>query len=116
MPSSTKPVATTREIEASIALPLDFDGEYEATFQFPEPTWLQVGDSSPVKVLAFTSRQTWGHAEEKVVFGVGVEGLSAALVLRSLDGSIHRMVSNHDPQRWAFDAEGKVVPRNECDR
>jgi Restriction endonuclease len=104
------------EIEDAIAPPLDFDGEYETTFEFPEPTWLQVGNSSPVKVLAFTSRQTWGHAEEKVVVGVGVEGLNAELVLRSLDGSIHRMFSNHDLQRWTFDAKGKVVPRNEFDR
>lgn len=104
------------EIEAAIVPPLDFDGEYETTFRFSEPTWLQVGNDSPVKVLAFTSRQSWGHAEKKVVVGVGVEGLTAELVLRSLDGSIHRMFSNHDLQRWTFDAEGRVVPRNEFDR
>jgi hypothetical protein len=104
------------EIEAAIAPPLDFDGEYEATFCFPEPTWLQVGDESPVKVLAFASRQGWGHAEQKVVVGVGIEGLNAELVLRSLDGSIHRMFSNRDLQRWTFDAGGTVVPRYQFDR
>jgi hypothetical protein len=104
------------EIEAAIAPPLDFDGEYEANFHFPEPTWLQMGGAPPVKVLAFRSLQSWGHAKQEVVVGVGVEGLTAELVLRSLDGSIHRMFSNRDLQRWTFDAQGAVVPRDEFDR
>lgn len=104
------------EIESAIAPTLGFDGEHEATFSFPEPTWLQLGKAPPVKVLAFTSLQSWGHAKQEVVVGVGVEGLTAELVLRSLDGSIHRMFSNRDLQRWTFDAEGAVVPRDELRR
>jgi hypothetical protein len=99
------------EIERAIAPPLDFDGEYRATYDFPDPTWLQVGTAPSVKVLAFASVQPWGHAKQEIVVGVGIEGLAAELALRSLDGSIHRMFSNRDLQRWTFDASGNVVPR-----
>jgi hypothetical protein len=102
------------EIKAALSPPLDFDGEYTATHHFTEPTWLQVGDAAPVKVLGFKSRQGWGRAEQTVVVGVGIEDLTAELVLRSLDGSIHRMFSNRDLQRWTFDADGMVVPRGEA--
>lgn len=99
------------EIERAIAPPLDFDGEYDVTFEFPGPTWLEIGDEPSVKVLAFRSRQDWGHARQEIVVGIGVEGLTAELVLRTLDGSIHRMFSNRDLQRWTFNTEGEVVPR-----
>jgi hypothetical protein len=99
------------EIEAALSPPIDFEGEYVGTHRFPEPTWLQVGESAPLKVVGFKFRQSWGHATEEVVMGEGIAGLTAELALRSLDGSIHRMFSNRDLQQWTFDPDGKVVPR-----
>jgi hypothetical protein len=87
------------EIEKAIAPPLDFDGEYNVTFEFPQATWLQVADEPAIKFLAFRSRQDWGHIKQEVAVGIGVEGLTAELVLRTLDGLIHRMFSNRDLQR-----------------
>ncbi|MGH3430766.1 MAG: restriction endonuclease, partial [Mycobacteriales bacterium] len=101
------------EIEKALSPPLDFEGEYEGTHRFAEPTWLQVGEFAPLKVVGFQFRQSWGHATQEVVVGEGIAGLTAELALRSLDGSIHRMFSNHDLQQWTFDADGKVVPRQE---
>jgi len=99
------------EIEAALSPPLDFEGEYAGTHRFSEPTWLQVGESAPLKVIGFKFHQSWGHATEEVVVGDEIAGLTAELALRSLDGSIHRLFSNQDLQQWTFDADGKVVPR-----
>lgn len=101
------------EMQAALAPPLDFQGEYTGTHRFGESTWLQVGKSMPLKVIGFKFRQSWGHAKEEVVVGERVAGLTAELVLRSLDGSVRRMFSNHDLQQWTFDTDGKVVPRQE---
>lgn len=100
------------DIDGALAPPLDFEGEYLVSHDFEEPTWLQIGGAQPLKVLGFDSRQTWGHAVQEVVVGEGIEGLTAELALRSLDGSIHQIFSNRDIQQWSFDADGKVVPRS----
>lgn len=44
----------------------------------------------------FKFRQCWGKATEEVIVADDMAGLTAELVLRSLDGSIHRMFSNRD--------------------
>lgn len=99
------------EIETPLAPPLGFEGEHSGTHRFTEPTWLQVGEALPLKVVGFKFRQEWGVLEHNIAVGDGVAGLTAELALRSLDGSIHRMFSNEDLQRWTFDDNGKVVPR-----
>lgn len=99
------------EIEAAIVPPLGFQGTFEVTHTFDEPTWLQAGDTTPIKMIRFQSQQDWGQMEQEVVVGDGIAGLAAELVLKSLDGSIHQMFSNRDIQQWTFDSDGEVVPR-----
>ncbi len=41
---------------------------------------------------------------------LSIGGLAAELVLRTLDGSIHRIVTNRQIQSWTFDGK-EVVPR-----
>jgi Restriction endonuclease len=100
------------DIERVIAPPLDFEGEYVASHDFNDATWLQVGEVRPLKVIGFKSRQNWGHAVQEVVVGEGLAGLTAELALRSLDGTVHQVFSNRDIQRWTFDAAGRVVPKD----
>jgi hypothetical protein len=101
------------DIERVLAPPLDFEGEYVVSHDFDEPTWLQIGDAAPLKVIGFDSRQTWGHAVQEVVVGEGIAGLTAELALRSLDGSVHQIFSNREIQQWSFDDGGRVVPRED---
>lgn len=62
-------------------------------------------------MTGFKFTQEWGHATEEVVVSDGVPGLTAELVLRSLDGSIHRMFSDSELQQWTLDDDGRVIPR-----
>ena len=46
----------------------------------------------------------------KRVVGEAVGGLAAELVLRTVDRTLHKMVTNQQIQSWTFDGKS-VVPR-----
>lgn len=77
---------------------------------FNEPRWLHMPGEEPLRVTGY--EWTWevvsGTHDFSVGFGVG--GLAAELVLRTLDGEIHRIFSNRQIASWTFDGK-QVVPR-----
>jgi hypothetical protein len=97
-------------IERVLAPPLGFEGEWSGAHKFDEPTWLSQDGQPPIRTDGFRYRQHWGAMHGEVVSGDGLEGLVAELVLKTADGSIHRMFSNRELEHWTFDANGKVVP------
>ncbi len=99
------------ELDRILSPPLDFEGTYSGIHRFDETTLLQVGAADPLKVTGFKFTQEWGHATQEVVVSDGVPGLTAELVLRSLDGSIHRMFSDGELQQWTLADDGRVIPR-----
>lgn len=96
------------------SVPLGFQGEWRADHQWSEPTWVTIGGQDPVRLLGFSTRQSWGVLRHQSSIGHGIGGLSAELVLRTLDGSVHRIFSNRDLQKWTFDSDGHVVPSGEA--
>jgi hypothetical protein len=96
------------------SVPLGFEGEWHTEFHFDEPTWVALGEQAPVRLLGFATRQRWAVVADERAIGHGVAGLMAELVLRTLDGSIHRMFTNRELQNWTFDADGRVIPADEA--
>lgn len=80
--------------------------------EFAERTWLELPGESPILVTGFSWSQKWIETKDQFSVGDGVGGLAAELVLRSIDGSIHRLFTNKQIQAWTFQ-EGLVVPRDE---
>jgi hypothetical protein len=78
--------------------------------QLTEPTWLHAPGISPLLVDGWTWEADVVTTSFEHVIGDGVGGLSAELVLRSLDGSLHTMVTNRQILSWTFDGNA-VVPR-----
>lgn len=99
-----------QEIERALAAPLGFEGEWRGEQRFTAPTWLAFEDHELIKVHGFRYRLEWGTMVDEVVVGDEVGGLAAELVLKTLDGSIHRFFTNRQLQRWTFDPAGHVVP------
>ncbi len=92
------------------AVPLGGEATIGRVNHFEEPTWLVIGNEQPRRVSAWKwSVDVTSHTEE-IVTGEGIGGLAAELVLRTVDGSIHRMFTNHQIADWTFDGK-KVVPR-----
>lgn len=96
------------------SVPLGFEGEWRAECHFDEPTWVTLGEQAPVRLLGFVTRQQWAVLVDEMAIGHGLNGLMAELVLRSLDGSIHRMFTNRELQDWTFNADGRVIPADEA--
>jgi hypothetical protein len=99
-----------QEIDEALAAPLGFEGEWSGEHRFAEPTRLVVDNHEPIKVHGFRYRIKWGTMVDEVVVGDGIGGLAAELVLKTLDGSIHRIFTNRQLQSWTFDPSGRVVP------
>lgn len=92
------------------AVPLGGEATIGRLNRFEEPTWLIIGAERPRRVSAWQwTVDVTSHTEE-IVTGEGVGGLAAELVLRTVDGSMHRMFTNHQIEDWTFDGK-KVVPR-----
>jgi hypothetical protein len=77
---------------------------------FEEPTWLIAPAVEPLRVGGWRWEAKVASDTITVVVEDGVGGLVAELALRTLDGSVRRIFSNRDIQRWTFDGH-TVVPR-----
>lgn len=98
------------QIDASYgALKPGAAGELTGRFEFEEPTWLHVSGEVPIRVKGYTWSATVAVATRSFSTGIGVGGLAAELVLRTLDGSIHRIFTNKHLQAWTFNGK-QVVP------
>lgn len=96
------------QIEAVVAgHPAGTAGEYGGAHDFDEPTWLHVSGTEPVKVNGYKWTQKVAVAVREFSIGYGFGDLTAELVLRTIDGSLHRIFSNR--QIEAFEFDGKVV-------
>jgi hypothetical protein len=85
-------------------------GKLAGAMNFDKPTWLHVPNARPIKVSGYNWTQDVVVANHSFSVGIGVGGLAAELVIRTLDGSIHRIFTNRQIQSWAFDGK-QVVPR-----
>jgi hypothetical protein len=90
-------------------LPPGEPGELEGTHEFDKPTWLHLPGQAPIRISGFGWRQRIVAATHEFSIGDGIAGLAAELVLRTLDGSIHRIFTNRQIQSWTFDGK-TVVP------
>lgn len=97
------------EAEYKIVRPGE-SGEVAGTHEFEQPTWLYLPDEQPIRVTGYKWTQRIAVATHEFSVGLGIGGLAAELVLRTLDGSIHRIFTNRQIQSWTFDGK-KVVPR-----
>jgi hypothetical protein len=92
------------------AVPLGGEATIGRTNVFNEPTWLHVPGLEPLRVEAWRWHANVASSTTSHVIGDGVGGLAAELVLRSVDGSIHRILSDRQIQSWTFDGR-RVMPR-----
>lgn len=71
---------------APLGQPADIGGAHN----FDEQTWLYLPDEEPIRVKGYTWTVNIAVATHEFSLGFGIGGLAAELVLRTLDGSIHR--------------------------
>jgi len=88
-------------------------GELSGGHEFDRPTWLHLPGEAPIRVTGYEWTQTVSSATHEFSVGDGVGGLAAELMLRTLDGSIHRIFTNRQIQSWTFDGKA-VVPHREA--
>lgn len=94
-------------------LPPGEAGELSGAHDFERPTWLHLPGEAPIRVTGYEWTQTVSSATHEFSVGDGVGGLAAELMLRTLDGSIHRIFTNRQIQSWTFDGKA-VVPHREA--
>lgn len=92
-------------------LPLGQTGVASGEATFEQPLLVRIEGWPDLRISGFTWSQPWTVAEHSFTVGLGVGGLAAELVLRTLDGEIHRIFTNRELVAWTIDAEGQVVPR-----
>lgn len=78
---------------------------------FQEPTWLHLTGEDPIRTSGFEWTVEVQGGTRSFSAGIGVGGLTAELVLRTLDGEIHRIFTNKQIATWTFDGH-HVVPRS----
>ena len=78
---------------------------------FEEPVLVRIAGWPDLHITGFTLSQPWAIAPHEFSVGLGIGGLTAELVLRTLDGEIHRIFTNRDLVAWTIDGKGRVVPR-----
>ncbi len=86
-------------------------GTLAGEHKFKGPTWLHLPDEAPIRVNGYSWTVKVVVATHTFRTGIGVGGLSAELVLRTLDGSIHRVFTNRQLANWNFDGN-RVVPQD----
>jgi hypothetical protein len=77
---------------------------------FSEARWLHLPGEEPIKVTGYRWTQQIHAGTHNFSVGVGVGGLTAELVMRSLDGSVHRLFTNRQIASLTFDGKA-VVPK-----
>lgn len=91
-------------------VPLGGEGTIGRLNTFEDSTWLHAPGLPPLRVEAWRWEVEVAIGTREIVIGDGVGGLAAELVLKTVDGSIHRMFSNDQIASWTFDGKN-VVPR-----
>lgn len=91
-------------------VPLGGEGQIGRTNEFVQPTWLHAPGLPSLRVEAWKWEVGIASSTTEVVMGDGIGDLAAELVLKTVDGSIHAMVTNRQMQAWTFDGKN-VVPR-----
>ena len=92
------------------AVPLGGNATIGRTNVLEEPTWLRLPGSESLRVEAWRWEARVVSSTTSHVVADGVGGLAAELVLRTVDGSIHRMFTNREIRSWMFDGH-QVVAR-----
>lgn len=78
---------------------------------FSDRSVLRVAGQPDLQVTGFKWQQRFEVAVHQFTVGDGIGGLTSELMLRTLDGSVHKMFSNRDLAAWTLDASGRVVPK-----
>lgn len=92
-------------------VPLGAEQDIGRLNHFAEPTWLHLPDLEPLRVSAWKWSVRVASSTETLVLEEGVGELTAEVVLRTVDGSIHRMFTRAELRSWTFDGRS-VVPRD----
>jgi hypothetical protein len=93
-------------------VPLGGTQEIGRLNRFSEPTWLHVSGLEPLRVNAWKWSVRVASSTETIAIEEGIGGLAAELVLRTVDGSVHRMFTRDQLRSWTFDGKS-VVPRGD---
>lgn len=80
---------------------------------FEQPVLVRIAGWPELHMLGFGWSQPWTTVAHEFGVGDGVGGLAAELVLRTLDGEIHRIFTNRDLVAWTISQDGRIVPRRE---
>jgi hypothetical protein len=83
-------------------------GTLSGSHSFVELTWLHLPNEQPIRVVGYEWTQEMVSGQHDFSIGYGVGGLAAELVLRTLDGNVHRIFSNRQIQSWTFDGKNVV--------
>ncbi len=100
------------ELDAELAkgaVELGGEGERTGIVRFSEPTWLRGVADRDLRMVAYGWRAQWGTSTFEQVIKAGRE--LATLVLRSIDGSVHKMMTDRDIVAWTFGEDGRLIPR-----
>ncbi len=91
--------------------PADGTGLADGRVDFDEPVLVALEGWPDLHIRGFTWSRPWETSEHTFSVGLGVGGLAAELVLRTLDGEIHRIFTNNQFVAWTLDDSGRIVPR-----
>lgn len=84
-------------------------GEMEGSYDFDGEVFLLLPDEDPIRMTGFEWSQRVSVGSHRFSAGDGIGGLAAELVLRTVDGEIHRMFTNKQIAELGFDKAGQVV-------
>jgi hypothetical protein len=106
-----KPILDQQLEEEPKSVPPGGEGVVGRTVQVSEPTWLCIPRLPPLRVAAWRWEAEWRTSDpHELLMGEGIAGLAAELVLKTVDGTLHRVFTNRDIQQWTFDGK-TVAPR-----
>jgi hypothetical protein len=91
-------------------IPVGARGRQHGTRQFDQPHKLRIVGEGDVTVLGFDWQVDMVADVQRISTGLGIGGLVAELVLRTLDDEIHQLFSNRDIARFGFGPDGTVRP------
>ena len=91
--------------------PAEGAGVADGQVHFDEPVLVALEGWPDLHISGFAWSRPWDTSEHSFSVGHGVGGLAAELVLRTLDGEIHRIFTNDQLVAWTLDDSGRIVPR-----
>jgi restriction endonuclease len=93
-------------------VPLGGEATIGRVNRIEKPTWLHAPGLPALRVEAWKWEVHVASSTTEMVIGDAAGDLAAELMLKSVDGSIHRMFTNRDIESWTFDGK-TVVPKPE---